>query len=79
MNMDMNIYIAVFTTVIACLGFFIKKWITDLEKKIDDICGHMDRKMNTESFDRFVEDKCDRYSKILMNHSHNSEGKVVIN
>lgn len=79
MNMTMHIYITAFTVIVACLGFFIKKWFSDLEKKMDDICTHLDKKMSRDSFDRFVEDKCDRYSKILMNHSHNPEGKVVIN
>ena len=77
--MDMNIYITAFTVIVACLGFFIKKWINDLERKIEDICAHMEKKMTTESFDRFISDKCEKQNKILMNHSHNDDGKVVIN
>lgn len=78
MNMDMNIYITAFTVIVACLGFFIKKWISDLEKKIGEICAHMEKKMNEETFDRFIRDKCDKQNKLLFNHSHAENGKVVI-
>lgn len=68
----------VITLLIACLGFMIKKWVGDLEKKIDRICNELSQKIDRDEFKTFSK-RCDEQCRIFLNHSHTVEGKLIIN
>ncbi len=66
---------------IAILGFFIKKWIDSLERKIGNLCRQMEKKLNREEFQEFVREKDKEHGNIwdrINKHSHTQNGEVVI-
>ena len=68
--------------LIVCLGFFIKKWIQDLDDKMNKIGVELDLKTNKtdcQEHIKLLSLRCDKREKLIIAHSHTDEGKIIIN
>ncbi len=67
--------------LLAILGFFIKRWMDNLEKKVDSLCNDMHTKVDKSYCEIRKIDESGTFREIwnwLKYHTHTSEGYVIV-
>lgn len=67
--------------LLAVLGFFIKRWMDNLERKIEIVCTDLDGKLDKSDCKDFRANEQMEFVEIwnwLKYHGHSADGAVVV-